>query len=996
MNFNETIINIIFDAAKGTVTIPSREAETGKPFNILPRPARAGYEFKGWYLDGELVTEETVITATEDIRLVAAWEKAKGTKQASMLSRQKVAVVVLAVVAVLLIGVLLVVNHVITIYPLEDVYVKDGVEYTDKYYVKKKNGVYGLYDKKGKAMEVNSDGYFIAVGSGNQYEIDPETGEFSLYAVVDYGEGELLGFSDRIMMFPQITQTNTYSIKVTNEYGTYLFYRDKSGNVFIEGTEDLMVSYNPELFASLCVSCGYMLTMQKLNLSPDYVAPRLPDGSVDYSAYGLADIYDADGNLTYTPAVYTITQANYAADGTCTASDVSYTVKVGDALLSGGGYYVQLVGREAVYIVSSTIQETVLQPIEALVTPAVTYPMSMATHAMVQNFWLTAYKGNFEEEFLDELQRIAKIEDEDARKAEMDKFFEDFEKETEELVSFTYKDLEDRANTMYTSLPYETYTQLMKGYELNDSNVSAALSMLYQMEFIACRKLGLDDVDWSKFDFNGDVFVLFFDSPVTDSSNNIVGYVSNPLFISPKTEDGTYYIASFVSGMVVEVDQHYLSFLEWERSDWYKQYFFQNNISYIDYLKIQIGDKTYSFTMDNELSYIYYDKDGTMTVVDLEKGSLKTASDGKLVYVDQNGTQHSVKQFDPDSAKLCIRLTDVRNPAAAPIYLPYYQYLLTKDKDGNRSLEVKSADGTKQTYVIGTATENYYNYRLVYCVPNAIDPTHYDEVYEVMGSYAASGSSSNVNDYYRLTYWAETKDSNGNYVWKKYADVNASDNLILRDSSGKTYNLTLGTNNIKIYCDQFTGGIGHENLLDYSITYEYTTDKGTQKTQTVTGVDNFRQVYKALMWYSIEGDADLSIFEEKYGGLDQFLATATPNATISYRFEDKATLMNLESALQYGENPNYDLPAVSQKIWAENNSLEAVVRLYEYSATKSLITIEVITEYDENGNPISDPQKGEGTFYVLTSYCNTLLDALNDLVTKYPVDPKSSDITIIG
>jgi len=151
-----------------------------------------------------------------------------------------------------------------------------------------------------------------------------------------------------------------------------------------------------------------------------------------------------------------------------------------------------------------------------------------------------------------------------------------------------------------------------------------------------------------------------------------------------------------------------------------------------------------------------------------------------------------------------------------------------------------------------------------------------------------------------------------------------------------------------------------------------------------------------LMWYSIEGDADLSIFEEKYGGLEQFLATATPNATISYRFEDKATLMNLESALQYGENPNYDLPAVSQKIWSENNTLEAVVRLYEYSATKSLITIEVITEYDENGNPISDPTKGEGTFYVLTSYCNTLLDALNDLVNKYPVDPKSSDITIIG
>ena len=252
---NETIVNVIFDAAKGTVPVSSREAVVGMALGTLPRPVRAGYSFAGWTLNGVLVTEDTVLEASDDVRLVAQWEKSKGGKKSSMLGKQKLAVVILSALTVVLIVTLLVVNHVVAIYPLEDVYVKGGVEYTDKYYVKKKDGVYGLYDKKGNKMEVNDDGYHIAAGSGNQYEIDAETGEFSKYAVVDYGEGELLGFSDRIMMFPQITQTNTYSIEVTNEHGSFKFYRDKAGKVFIEGTENALVSYDPTLFASLCVSC---------------------------------------------------------------------------------------------------------------------------------------------------------------------------------------------------------------------------------------------------------------------------------------------------------------------------------------------------------------------------------------------------------------------------------------------------------------------------------------------------------------------------------------------------------------------------------------------------------------------------------------------------------------------------------------------------------------------------------------------------------------------
>ena len=103
MKTERLIVNVIFDAEKGTVSVASREAECGLPLGPLPRPARKGYSFEGWFLDGVLVTEETVLNAEDDVRLVARWAKKKGeTQKFSMLRRQKTAVAVLSVLTVVL------------------------------------------------------------------------------------------------------------------------------------------------------------------------------------------------------------------------------------------------------------------------------------------------------------------------------------------------------------------------------------------------------------------------------------------------------------------------------------------------------------------------------------------------------------------------------------------------------------------------------------------------------------------------------------------------------------------------------------------------------------------------------------------------------------------------------------------------------------------------------------------------------------------------------
>ncbi len=967
MRIEETIVNLIFDAAKGSVTVSSREAVSGKPYGTLPRPVRSGYTFEGWYLGETLVTEDTVLDSLEDVRLMARWTKAKGTKKVSMIKKQKIAIAVLAVLTVVLIATLLIVNHAVTIYSLTDTYFVDGVEYNDKYVVKKKDGVYGLYDKDGNAMEKNEDGYFIAAKSGNQYSIDAETGEWELYAVVDYDSegGELLGFSDRIMMFPQITQKNTYSIEVTNQYGTYRFYRDASGNVHIEGTEDTLVAYDQTLFASLCVSCGYTLTMQKLNLSPDYVAPRLSDGSVDYSAYGLADKYDEEGNLIYTPATYTVTKAVYANDGTCTADEnTKYTVKVGDALLSGGGYYVQLVGRDAVYIVSSTIQDTVLQPVEALVTPAVVYPMSVSTYMMIQNFALG--RINVEE--------ILKTDEEDLEDAEFDP-----------IVSFTYLDLENRTNTMYQSSPYLTGMKLMNGYAINDNNASTIMSRFYEMQYIACRKLGVNKDTLKEYGLDQDVYYLTFASPVQDENNAIAGYIDNVLLISEKTEDGTYYIASTLYDMIVEVDQYYLSFLEWEESDWYNSSFFQHNIAYISKLNLKIGDKTYNFTLDNSRSYMFYEKsDGKMAQIDLSKGDI--SKDG-TVYTDENGVKHNVKSFDLSNGEYFIKIVDAVEGRTS--YEEFYKYLITIDRDGNRNLQIiRKGEGdteVTQDYALTYRSDGILKvgkaYSLVYRSANG-------EEFSVLGSYNSSDGN-RVQDYYRLTYWQEVKDVDENgatkYVWKRAASTNLASNLMLRDANGKVYELSLGSNNLRVYCEQYNSGKEDPRELDYTIVNTYITDSGKEKTETISAVDNFRKLYGDMLYFSIEGDADPKVFEANVGvPMEEYIKRGDDAcyAIISYRVKDSAYGMNLHTAPTDSKDKSAE-----QKYWTEDNGMDVVIRFYRYSDAKSLMTIEVIEEYDEYGNPISDPTKAAGRFFVLNNVLDHLVEDAEALLAQIKVTP---------
>ena len=84
-----TIINLIFDANRGSVDQLSREGIVGEAYGKLPTPTRRGYAFSGWYYGDVQITADAIIETDEDIRLVAHWEKATPEKnqKRSMLKR---------------------------------------------------------------------------------------------------------------------------------------------------------------------------------------------------------------------------------------------------------------------------------------------------------------------------------------------------------------------------------------------------------------------------------------------------------------------------------------------------------------------------------------------------------------------------------------------------------------------------------------------------------------------------------------------------------------------------------------------------------------------------------------------------------------------------------------------------------------------------------------------------------------------------------------------
>lgn len=921
-----TIINLIFDANRGNVSQLSREGRVGEPFGKLPTPTRRGYAFCGWYYGDVLVEPDAIIETDEDIRLVARWEKAASAtdKKRSMLKKQKIAIVALAAVAIVLIITFVIVAQLIAIYSFVDTYTVDGVEHSDKYYIKRQDGVYKLFDADGNLMDTNGvlDNVFIAKGSGNQYKIDPDTGEHTLRALVDAEDGEYSS-GTILLMFPQVRSEYLHSITMKNDQGgDYTVYRTASG-IKVKEFEKSNLEFDQDLFAQLCFSCGYMMANRKMGAnSTDPLIPRLEDGTIDYSVYGLDTPQatytisgvlfkkNADGTDMYQNGKYVI---DYDEDGNPKPDpEKTYTVHVGDPILSGAGYYVRLEGRGSVYIVTTDyIESTILQPIEELVVPRAVYPVSVTYHSMGKDFLL----GHLPT-------------------------WQDSKIELETLVSFTYSELEERINTMNSTRPYLPGISVMSGYNINENSAISVFETFYSIECIACRKIGLTAETMAEFGLDKDVYYLTYKTFTGNlDENGDKLYAQNELFISQKTAEGTYYVAAVPFDMIVEVDQYYLSFLEWDYMKWYNEAFIFHNVAYVRDIKFEFNgeafdlptDKTYDFSLDNSLSYAYYvNEKNEFKGVNLSEGKVYIEG-GKKVYKIKGKTYDIVAEVDLDEATVV----------------------------SNKEI--------------------------------VLDPTLTDVVYVQESYYYVNDAGENVTvspDYITKTIEYEIeRDENGKYLGGHYFYVDLSRNERIRVTrslgdpvyrytyKGNTYEATLGVSasGLLVSCNG--------ELLEYNITNSGMGDAGVQEYETITATDNFRKLHLQLLYFSLMGDVDPVEFEAAMGmSVEEYLASGDkkPIATISTHVEDYARALN--GYTYYDENGD------ELRYYDENISQYFEYKFYQYSDWKVLVTVELYTK-NENGEFVTNSPDGVvGKFYASTAILEKLVGDIERFLNAEVID----------
>ena len=917
----------MFDANRGNVSTLSREGVVGEPYGKLPTPTRRGYTFGGWYNGDVPVTPDTVIEADEDIRLVAHWEKAAHTtdKKRSMLKRQKTAIVALAAVAFVLIVTFVIVSQLIAIYSFIDTYTVDGVEYNDKYYVKRHEGVYKLFDKEGNLMDTNGvlDTVFVARGSGNEYKIDPDTGEHTLRATVDAEDGEYSS-GTILLMFPQVRSEYLYSIEMKNEQGgDYTIYRTADG-IKVKDFEKTALEFDEDLFAQLCFSCGYMLSNRKMGQnSTDPLIPRTEDGSIDYSVYGLDTPQatytisgmlfkkNADGSDMYKNGKYVI---DYDENGNPKPDpEKTYTVHIGDAILSGGGYYVRLEGRGSVYIVTTDyIETTVLQPIESLVVPRVVFPVSVTYHSMGKDFLL----GTLDDWTKDDV-------------------------ELETIVAFTYSELEERVNTTNSTRPYLPGISVMSGYNINENSAISVFETFYSIEAIACKRIGLTAETMAEFGLDKNVYYLTYKtfSGNYDEETGDKLYVENELFISQKTENGTYYVAAVPFDMIVEVDQYYLSFLEWDDMKWYNEAFIFHNIAYVRDIKFEFNgksfnlseDMTYDFTLDNSLSYAYYmDENGEFKAVNLKEGKVYIEGDKKF-YKRKGVSYEIIAQVNLDEVKIVSHEEVLKDATLSDVvYVPESYYYV-------------NADG-----------ENV-----------SVSPDYVTKVIE----------------------YVIERDEDGKYVGGRYYYVNQTTGERIRvnrsfgdpvyryEHNGNMYEATLGitASGLLVYCNG--------DLLDYNISSSGMGDSGVTEYETITAADNFRKLHMQLLYFSLTGDVDPVEFQEKMGmSVEEYLASEEkkPIATISAHVEDYARALN--GYTYYNEDGE------EVRYYDENTSQYYVYNFYQYSDWKVLVTVELFTK-DENGEFVTNSPDGVvGKFYASTAILEKLVADIDRLLNEELID----------
>lgn len=446
----------------------------------------------------------------------------------------------------------------------------------DYYLIANNDGVFMLYNK-GTLIASNSSGYYALPDGKSFIYFDGVSGSFSLFAL----------------------NGNSYE-EIVTKYLNGQNETNLEGEFVIESHED--TEYDPSLFAALITNGGYPITPEGGKLSSP---ERLPDGKIDFAAYGLIEcdrVNAAGETYHHVPSYYVFTDL----EGNV------HKIVIGDKIASNGGFYVRYEGinatdeemdaldkgdiensknafsHQAVYILLDTysmgfttsyetfyyysISDTFLAPVESLVTPMVVPPTTTTTYFDVKNFIISTL--NYDKLHEDIL----------AGNDVVDGDYRDV------WVNFTYYDIEERRNTVNSSRPYVMGTCELYGFNISDSSVNTVLLALMDLKCKSTEKLAPTYSDFIKYGLDEPEYIIYYELTATGEKPM--------LFVSKLTPNDTYYVYSNLYDMIAEVDRGMLSFLSWTDDEWLTEDLFDVSIGFIDNVKIESGDWWANFDVE--------------------------------------------------------------------------------------------------------------------------------------------------------------------------------------------------------------------------------------------------------------------------------------------------------------------------------------------------------------------------------------------------------------
>lgn len=329
-------------------------------------------------------------------------------------------------------------------------------------------------------------------------------------------EGEALGTSNRFYMYSAISRDDMKSIEISNESGKYKLVKNSEGVFEVDGFPDIVLS--DTLVSSLVTTCGSTLSKSKVMDNAD--AEKLKE-------YGL------DSPRAY----WCITDNN----------ERQYKVFVGRKLLTGGGYYCMFAGRNSVYVLDTTVESTVLQPVESYVTPYIIFGIDSDDYYTIDDF--TIYRGN--EKFIS--------------------------------VGIVPKDEMNNKGALVENVltypaPYTPDTEKLFNIYMSFTTLKGDKTYKLGADAETLKECGLDEPAYTvSFDYNGKLYYFF---------------------VSALQEGDKYYVISNIySTIITEISAESFEYLEYGIMDWISPYIFQYYITSVSEFTVKTKDTDVTFKL---------------------------------------------------------------------------------------------------------------------------------------------------------------------------------------------------------------------------------------------------------------------------------------------------------------------------------------------------------------------------------------------------------------